>query len=253
MPSVLDLISDSLSDVGALTPGQTPSGQRVAHAMRTQTDMLQSWSASRLRLNFVPEVSYPLTAGVGSYQIGPGAGAAPNFETGGANPTYTRPVYVQAVWYIVGTARRWPLNILTRPQFGSLTTRTLQDPDGPTDYFYDYNVPIATINVAPIPQFNGFLKQAQWNPLTTFAPGDEQQLIENYFPTEYILPMRLGLTIALAPAYRFSVTPEVTAQYQDAIQKLEQINNDKLSGAFGSSRTLAGPTKGDGTPVVPGQ
>lgn len=218
-------------------------------ARRKHGEMVRGWSANRLRLAFVPEVQYPLIGGQGAYTIGP---AATDFDTNsGVGPSgpYVKPIFVQSARVKIGTARRWSLNILTRPQWDLIQNRDLLDPDGPLDFFYDFNTPIATINMALKPQFNTTLYLSQWNPLRQFSAGEEALNIEDFYPQEYIKPMQTGLAIELAQAYKLPVSQELVALFADSIQTVERMNNDKLSGAFGSARTLEGPTKGDGSPV----
>lgn len=253
MPTtVLQLFSDALADVGGCDPGQTPSPSRIQFARRKHTGMMRSWSTKRLRLFYIPESAYTLQGGKGTYLIGP---LAADFDTStivppAAAPAYVKPVFIQAGSVIVGTGRRWPLNILTRPQWDLNNTKTLTDPDGPLDLFYDFGSPMGTINIAPKPTGAQQMLLSQWNPLPTFNEGDEQLNIEDFYPQEYIKPMQLGLAIELAPAYRFQVTQDMAALFGDSIGQVERMNNDKLSGAYGTSRTLDGPVKGDGSPVA---
>jgi hypothetical protein len=246
MPTVLQLYNDSLTDAGLLQPNQTASGPNIDFTHRRFDDMVRTWSKIRERLFFVPAAQYTLLAGIGAYQIGPGA-AQYNTTPG----VYTRPLFIQSAQVVVGNARKWPVNILTRPQWDILQTQTLVDPDGPTDLFYDFNHPIATIYLAPMP--GGLLWNAaqqlilsQWNPLKVFQPGDEALNVEDYYPESYLLALRKGLAIQLCDAYRMQVSQQLLGVFQGAIQAIEKDNRDKVTGAFGFSRTLEGPTKGDG-------
>jgi hypothetical protein len=256
MPSVLQLYNDSLTDAGLLQPNQTASGPTIDFTHRRFDDMARTWSKIRERLFFVPAASYTLLANVGAYQIGPGA-AQYNTTPG----VYTRPLFIQSAQVVVGNARKWPVNILTRPQWDILQTQTLTDPDGPTDLFYDFNHPIATIYLAPIPGSAGGaiwnaaqqLILSQWNPLKVFQPGDEALNVEDFYPESYLLALRKGLAIQLCDAYGRQVTQQLLGVFQGAIQAIEKDNRDKVTGAFGFSRTLEGPTKGDQGILPPGQ
>jgi len=233
----------ALSDLGVIQPGMTPSGMTLKVVRQQFGDMIRSWSSNRLRLFFVPEVQYAITANLGVFQIGPGAA---QFDTSGG--LYTRPVFVQSAQTIIGTGRRYPLNILTRPEWDALTSRGNTDPDGPTEFFYDFNHPIATFNFAPIlplgsPNQTVFI--SQWNPLRIFADGEEALNVEDYYPDEYIVAMRRGLVIQLASGYRMQITQDMLGVFQAAISVVESKNLEKLTGSFGPSRTLQTPTKGD--------
>jgi len=241
----LEFISDALAKASLGKPGQTPHANTAQHARRVHQEMVRSWSSNRLRLFNIPEALYLMKPNQGSYTIGPDAGA--DFDTSaGAN---TKPVFIQAARVIVGTARRWPLNILTRPQWDIVQTRTVKDPDGPLDLFYDYAVKLATINVAPMPTTAQPLYISQWNALRSFAEDELDLDVEDFYPGEYIKPTMLGLAVELCQAYTRPVSQELLGLFQDAIGPIEKTNNDKLSGSFGFSRSLDGPLKGDGSPV----
>jgi len=250
MPTVLDFYGDALADVGAIQPNQTPSGSTLASTRRKFADMIRSWSVIRLRLFYVPEVPYQLVGGTGVYEIGPG-GAQFDTTPVGVPPVspYTRPNFIQSAQVIIGTARRWSLNILTRPQWEVNQARGQTDPDGPLDLFYDFGHPKSTFNVAPKPGANQIMLVGQWNPLRIFVEGEEALNVEDFYPEEYIAAMRYGLAIQLAPQYRFPISQDLLGLFQSAVAIVENKNREKLSGAFGVSRTLDGPTKGDASPM----
>jgi hypothetical protein len=258
MPTVLQLYNDALADAGVQQPNQTASGANIAYTHRMFDDMVRTWSKVRERLFFIPAAVYPLAANRGAYQIGPGGA---QFDTM-ANPAYTRPLFIQSAQVIVGVARKFPLNILTRPQWDVLQTQTLLDPDGPTDLFYDFNQPLATIYLAPMPggvgwNVNQTLILSQWNPLKVFMPGDEALLVENFYPESYLMPLRKGLAIQVCDGFQKPVSQQLLGVFQGGLQAIEKDNRDKVMGAFGFSRTLeTGATKGDGIMqpgVPPGQ
>lgn len=250
--TVLDFFTAGAVKAGIIQPTQTPSGAQLHYIGERSREMIRTWSSIRNRLFFIPEAAYPLAAGVGVYKIGPGAGAAPNFETSGPNPLYTRPLLIQSGVIIVGTARRYPLGILSRPAWDAVQTRTLQDPDGPTDLFYDFQHPIATLNFAPIPLNNseagggtGTVFLSQWNPLPIFQDTDVKLNVEDYYPDDYITALTSGLAIQLCSSYGRPVPQDVLGIFQSAIAVIENKNQQKVASAMGPSRTLQIPTKGD--------
>lgn len=216
----------------------------VSFMHRRFADVVRSWSEIRRRLFYIPEVPYTLTPGNGVYEIGP---AAAQFDTAGG--AYVRPIFIQSAYVIIGTARRWPLNILTRPQWDVLQERNLTDPDGPMDLFYDFNHPKATFNVSPKPGNGQTMYVSQWNPLHVFVDGDEAANVEDFYPDAYIPALKYAMAIEMCPALRLQVTQELLGLFQSAIMIVENKNNEKLSGAFGPSRTLDAPRKGDGMPM----
>jgi hypothetical protein len=257
MPSVLQFYNDAFSDAGLQQPNQTTTGSNIDRVHRCFDDMVRAWSKVRERLFFIPSAIYPLTAGLGAYQIGPGA-AQYNTSNVAPAPLYTRPLLIQTAQVIVGNSRKFSLNILTRPQWDVLQTQTLTDPDGPTDLFYDFGHPISTIYLAPLPGGIGWnpnqtLILSQWNPLKVFYPGDEQLNLQDYYPESYFLALRKGLSIQLRDAYHMPVDQQLLGIFQGALSAIENDNRSKVVGAFGPTRTLQSPTKGDDGIMQPGQ
>lgn len=243
----LDFLNDALAEAKIQQPNNTASGANTQFARRKFNEMVMGWSANRLRLFFVPEVVYPLVAGLGTYTIGPGA---PNFPTEGLG-AYTKPVFIQAASVQLGVGTRIPVSIITRPQWDMHPQKNDPRADGPLALFYDYNVAIATLNFAPFPLNPINVYVSQWNALKTFATDELAAFIDDFYPGEYLDALKMGLAIkmsqAMAPS---SVNQVMLGAFGDAIGVVERINNDKLSGAFGTTLTLDGPTKGDGSPVA---
>lgn len=250
MPTVLQWYSDALVEAGRLNPTATPSGPTTAYVQRRQADMIRVWSQKRERQFYVPEAQYPLKGGQGSYQIGPGAA---DFNTTAADSPYVRPVQIQTAHVIVGNARRWDLDILTRPQWQANQARSIQDPDGPLAIFYDDNRPVGTFNFAPIPANPQVLYTSQWNPLHVFEVGDEALEVETYYPEAYLLALTTGLAIEILRAYRMQPSPDLLGRFNGAIEIIENTNKQNMIGQFSESRTLNPPLHGEVGIMAPGQ
>lgn len=68
----LDLVSKSLSDIGALAAGEPPDPNVANDAFDTLNDMLDQWNNQKMLLPYVQEVIHELTGGTYVYTIGPG-------------------------------------------------------------------------------------------------------------------------------------------------------------------------------------
>lgn len=68
----LDLISKSLSDIGALAAGEPVEPNTANDVFDTLNDMLDQWSNQKMLLPYVQEVIHELTGGTYVYTIGPG-------------------------------------------------------------------------------------------------------------------------------------------------------------------------------------
>lgn len=67
----LDLLSKSLSDIGALAAGESVEANVANDAFDTLNDMLDQWSNEKMMLPYVQEVIHELTGGTFIYTIGP--------------------------------------------------------------------------------------------------------------------------------------------------------------------------------------
>lgn len=67
----LDLLSKSLSDIGALAAGEPVESNIANDAFDTLNDMLDMWSNEKMMLPYVQEVIHELTGGIYNYTIGP--------------------------------------------------------------------------------------------------------------------------------------------------------------------------------------
>lgn len=82
----LDLLSKSLSDIGALAAGESVEANVANDAFDTLNDMLDQWSNEKMMLPYVQEVIHELTGGTYIYTIGP-QGNVGSTLTGSINGT----------------------------------------------------------------------------------------------------------------------------------------------------------------------
>jgi hypothetical protein len=67
------IINDAMVDAGLLQSGQRPDSEQVANYLRRLNDIVNLWQTYGLKLWLQQEVTLPLVAGVGLYQLGPTA------------------------------------------------------------------------------------------------------------------------------------------------------------------------------------
>lgn len=70
MTTGLDLITDSLIDIGALRQGETVPDDKAQFALRKLNRMLDQWSNSPLMVFYRQEIVYPLSANLSRYAVG---------------------------------------------------------------------------------------------------------------------------------------------------------------------------------------
>lgn len=243
-------LNNAAARILQVSPGGGISGNQLAFWVDGFSEVVRSMSGDRSLLFFVPDVQYTLVNAKESFEIGPGAA---DFDTTGG--AYTRPVFVESVRVKVGNARRFPLNMCTEQEFAVSPWRNATHPDGPTDFYYASGIPKATFNFAAQALAGQICWVSQWNPLREFDLTETNLLMEDYYPNEYIRMLQLGLGVHQCSAYGKTAPQELVADLQAASQIVRDLNNTRLMGSAGQTRTLNTPKVGVGVSVgqQPGQ
>ena len=71
MTQVIDIISRSLKDIGALEAGETPTPEAAQDAFDMLNDILDQWSNESMMVTYKTEIIFPITSGQTQYTIGP--------------------------------------------------------------------------------------------------------------------------------------------------------------------------------------
>lgn len=175
MATVLQLITDSLREIGALAQGMTPSNSEAADALRKLNRLVESLAIERAFIYSIRQDTHSLTPGDADYTIG----------TGG-EINVTRPVKIESATVTTSGALTIPLNLLSRPQWDAILQKTAQAPV-PENLYDDYAYPLSTIRIHPVPSAAGStLILATWQQISQFAaltdnimlaPGYERALM----------------------------------------------------------------------------
>ena len=70
MTQVIDIISRSLKDIGALESGETPTPEAAQDAFDMLNDVLDQWSNESMMVTYKTEIIFPITSGQTQYTIG---------------------------------------------------------------------------------------------------------------------------------------------------------------------------------------
>lgn len=89
MTTVRDLVTDSLSELGVVAEGETPSAALASLSLRTMNRLIDSWSLERLQIYTVTRTLIPVQANNGEYLLGEGLGAT--YEDGFDTAWVTEP------------------------------------------------------------------------------------------------------------------------------------------------------------------
>lgn len=231
----MDLASDSLTEVGSLGVGEVIDPESAFLCMRTFNELIYEWSTDRTLIFTVGNAQYNLSANKQSYQIGPGAA---DFNT-------NRPVLIQSAAVIInGTTARRPVDLMSSQQWAALGEKGLTGVF-PDKLYCGFEVPIATLNVHPVPSspivlelytFSVMQTIVNLTDLLTFPPG-------YYNALKYILAVKICSSFGM-PLQQMTVQQAVAGK-----AAIQQINLNLYRGALGTSSTFPLPT--EGAPAAP--
>lgn len=232
--TLLDVIVDSLTQVGQLGIGQSVSPEEAQQALRKANRMLATWSLKKLLIYVVTVRPFALSATVQDYTVGP---------SGGATFAGTRPVFVESGLAIVpGSSMQNPLNILTKEQWDSLPdSGVICGPNGtPASVWPEYTYPNLAFHVSPIPSTVVQIRLGTWEILQQFVAISD---VLN-FPPGYERAIMYNLAVEIAGDYDQQVSPDLAQLAADALNSIQTNNAQKLRGGLGESQTLSSPNVG---------
>jgi hypothetical protein len=175
------LIYDAYRALGVLRPGQSTSPEGHDDALGVLNDLVDFWNTESLMVPSLRRDVYPLTAGVGSYTLGPGG------TLGGERPQRVTSAALVACDCGCGCSGGACRNL-------RLTT-AWQDCSCNSGISIDTAYPDVNIRIHPAPYAGESLALQSWQTLSGFADLDTPY----GFAPGYALAMRWGLAQQLAP------------------------------------------------------
>jgi len=173
MPTASELIHSSMRLIGAIAAGETLETAELNDGMVTLNQMMASWSAERVTVYEIRRDSFPLT-GSQSYTMGP-AGAF----------SATRPTQIVAARASSGNYGRG-LRIIDVNRWAEILERG-GAVNLPMRAFVDYNSPLATVHLWPVPIAGTLIELYTLQEFTTFpdaiaSPNPPPPPMHNFVP-----------------------------------------------------------------------
>lgn len=186
MPAVSTMMLRSMRMIGEKSRGDTLDANEQVECLAELNSMLDSWGIDRLMCYQLLQESFPLSANVVSYTIGPGA----TFST--ARPTkIVDPCFVRDASNLDSG-----LTLINAEAYGSIVQKSAGT-TYPTWLFYDYGFDssgFGTIKVYPAPISNLTLYINSMKPLQSFSNVSTAMLL----PPGYQLAIEANFAIHLA-------------------------------------------------------
>lgn len=220
MATVLEHISDALTELGILADGEVPTAAQAAHGLRTLNRLVDQWKAERLQIHVIDRSGWGLVSGTSSYTVG----------TGGV-VNIPRPMSIDHVSVLNTTqgtvGLEYPLHKLTEDERAAIPDKSLPGVL-PQAWYYDTAYPLGILYFYPVPTSTtllGFIYAPR--AVSTFAaistavslpPGYERLIVK-------------GLAVELAPSYEKQLDPNLIRQAMDAkaVVKASNYKSSDLS------------------------
>lgn len=224
MTTPRDLITDSLVDLGVISPVDSIDATQVTGLFRRLNQMIAMWSTQSMLIYGDVLVSKTLTAGTSSYSIGTGA------DINTPRPNVVKTAYVRDA--DTDTA----LDIIDEYKYSGIVDKaTLAEPDF---LYYNPSYPNGFIKLWPVPEKNYTLLLEVEQPLTQFVSIDTAISL----PDGYEEAIRFNLMKRIAGGYGKMLTPEQATLAADGLELIKKANrrNDSFEASLPCELTSRG-------------
>lgn len=214
MTTANTIIARALRLIGVFGAGESAGAQEAADGLEALNDMIAGWTAKRLLIYSVNQVTATLAIGTNSYTIGPAGVIAT------ARPTSVERAFIRV------SGVDYPLASLTRDQYMARITKSVTSL--PSGFYYDADLAAGTLYLWPAPALAYVLYFDAVQPFTAFAAltSDAQ------FPPEYDRLLKYGLAVEIAPEYGKTVSPDVREAFMDSMRSIKNNNSSVTPARF---------------------
>lgn len=203
--NVLDLIEFSMQDCGYLDPGETLSAEDSSLGLATLNQMLALWQTENVNVYAQQVISFSPTGAV-SYSVGTGA-----------DISTTRPTKIDAAYWRSNNVD-YPITLVdTYQQYESIAEKT--QTGEPLYAFYLPSYTNGTLYLFPQVSSGTVRLVTQ-----VVLPTENTLAADLSLPPEYVLPIRLNLSLLLAGTYGAPVRPTVAAMAANTLRALKRNN-----------------------------
>lgn len=208
MATALNIINDSLKQIGALAAGETADADTSSDMLRLLNQIVDMWSNSTLIAYRILDLNGTLSPGQATYTLGPGG----TFNA-------TRPIQITNI-YTRFNGVDFPAELISNNEYDAIALKSQITKPYPDYVYYDPAVPLATMYVWPVPsqtvtmQISCTLIFSSFPDLTT----------DIALPPGYDFGLRNELAIAACPLFGKVVTPDLMRMRSESIATLKRSN-----------------------------
>lgn len=153
--SLTSLAQQALLMLQVYDPGEAPSTNELNDLLLVANNMLDNWSLERINIPVIVIATHALTGGTATYTFGP------------ASTFGTRYLRIQTVG-IINSGVRTPVKLVSQEQYQAHFDKTASTIT-PEEFYYDYQFPVATGYLWPVPSNTATLEVGGWQALQQFA------------------------------------------------------------------------------------
>src|SRR5579872_2210251 len=236
------LLNAAVERLGRLYPGESLNSTEQTDFLAVANSMIDNWSLERLNIPVIVVASAALSNGVAAYTFGAGG----TFGTTRFLRLDSCGILVPSA-AIAGTFIRVPCEIVSQQKFQSYPEKSAAV-QIPQMFYYDFQFPVATGNLAPTPAFTGTatkLELGGWQALANFP--DLVTTVNT--PQGYDEALITNLAIRLAPLLTVQASAELVEAAKESNAALRAMNASN----FGNPATPppSGPTDAIPPPQAP--
>lgn len=206
-----DIINNSLSILGVIAAGETPSASDTATSLSILQVMFDGWNIQQVAIYKSVRQLFALS-GAQAYTIGSGA----TWNT-------ARPLRILGASVISSNGASQPCKVASAAEFAAANNQKTQNGLFADALYCDFAHPVSTVSLTPIPAFGGQIELFMWqSALTTpSAASDTADL-----PPGFLEAIQYNLAVRLAAPFGKSLqlTPEVAELAASLKQALGTVN-----------------------------
>jgi hypothetical protein len=192
------LITRTLSLIGALGEGESPTSSAASDALSTLNDMIQGWQAQQIPMHAITRVVEPIIASQTTYTIG-----------SGGNINRAWPYRIERAGLLMGSPDpdvEVPIRVMLEQEWQGLAVKSMTS-TMPTAVYYSPTYPLGTLYPYPV-------------------PTDATNSLILYLPEPVSTLSTLNTIISLPPGYermlRYNLAVELSAEYGRPVDPVVQ-------------------------------
>lgn len=207
MATGLELLTDSLQEIGVLAVGETPNSDMANHALDKGNRMLSGWANQGRKVYEIKDEDQTMAASTQEYTIGSGG----TWDT-------NRPTKIYSITLRTSANYDYNMKEYSAKEWMDIRDKSVET-NIPRYWYYDKTFPLGIVKFYPIPSGTvtaRILSLKQFTALTlagsiSLPPGYEELIISH-------------LALKLCPGYKVKITPDLKLMAWESLNGIKQIN-----------------------------